>query len=410
MIKINDKVIEKAIEDETKRQQHHVELIASENFVSRDVLQVTGSILTNKYAEGYPHHRYYSGTKYVDIIEQTAIDRLKKLFNVKYANVQPHSGSQANAAAYGALIKPGDKIMGLALDAGGHLTHGYKVSFSGTIYHGVTYTVNQQGLLDYDEIEKRAIVEKPQLIICGFSAYSRMVDFKRFREIADKVNAFLLADIAHIAGLIAAGEHPSPVGYAHVITSTTHKTLRGARGGIIMTDDPKLAKLIDKSVFPGNQGGPLMHAIAGKAVAFYEALQDQFTTYIKQVVSNAKAFAKEFCDLGVKVITGGTDTHLFTIDVFSSYNLTGKQAAQILEDNFITANKNTIPNDQNSPFVTSGIRFGTAAMTSRGYKEKEFRYLANLINDLLKNHKNNIKDVIINLNQKFPLKDSYVAK
>lgn len=402
MIKINDQIIQDAIENETKRQQEHIELIASENFVSEDVLKVTGSILTNKYAEGYPNKRYYGGTKFVDIVEQTAIDRLKKLFNVKYANVQPHSGSQANAAAYAALIKPNDKIMGLALNAGGHLTHGFPVSFSGIVYHGLTYGVNDDGLIDYDEVERLVLAQKPQLIVCGFSAYSRQVDFKRFRSIADKVNAFLVADIAHIAGLIAVGEHPSPVNYAHIITSTTHKTLRGARGGVIMTNDENLAKKVDKAVFPGYQGGPLMHAIAGKAVAFNEALKPEFKDYIKQVVINAKVFAKTLKDLGAKIITGGTDTHLFIVDVFSSYNMTGKEASQLLEENFITANKNTIPRDQFSPFVTSGIRFGTPAMTTRGFKEVEFKLLAILIHELLSKQKTSVKQKVLELTNHFP--------
>ncbi len=408
MIEINDQVIAQAIALETKRQQEHIELIASENFVSEDVLQVTGSILTNKYAEGYPGKRYYGGTQFVDIVEQTAIDRLKTLFNVKFANVQPHSGSQANAAAYAALINPGDKLMGMDLKSGGHLTHGFHVSFSGIVYHGVTYGVNDNGEIDYDQVEELVLKEKPHLIVCGFSAYSRQVDFKRFRQIADKVKAFLVADIAHIAGLVAMNEHPSPVGYAHVITSTTHKTLRGARGGIIMTNDENLAKKIDMAVFPGYQGGPLLHSIAGKAVAFHEALQPQFKDYIKQVVLNAKVFSQALKNLGAKIITGGTDTHLFIVDVKSTYNLTGKEASKILENNFITANKNTIPYDLASPFVTSGIRFGTPAMTSRGFKETEFKQLALLIHQLLTNPEKSVKKEVLALTNKFPLKKSYI--
>lgn len=407
-LNIKDKEIQNAIELETKRQNEHIELIASENFVSADVLAVAGSILTNKYAEGYPGRRYYGGTEFVDIVERAAIDRLKQLFNVQFANVQPHSGSQANAAAIAALIKPGEKILGMSLDSGGHLTHGYKINFSGRFYQSATYPVNSEGYIDYDEVEKIAINEKPQLIICGYSAYPRTIDFKRFREIADKVGAYLMADIAHIAGLVATGVHPSPVNFAHLITSTTHKTLRGARGGIIMTNDPEIAKKVDSQVFPGQQGGPLLHIIAGKAVAFREALQPQFKKYCEQIVKNAKAFAEEFVKLGTKVITGGTDNHLFTIDVKSSYGLTGKEAQKILEDNFITTNKNTIPHDSESPMVTSGVRIGTPAMTSRGLTEKEFIKIANLIHSVLSKKVSSIENEVKAITKQFPIKESYI--
>lgn len=314
-ITLADKVIQDAINSELKRQEDHVELIASENFVSEDVLKAQGSILTNKYGEGYPNARYYGGCENVDIIEQTAINRLKELFGVEYANVQPYSGSTANAAAIAAVAPSGGKIMGLSLNCGGHLTHGYKISFSGIFYDSISYDLNPEGFLDYDAIERLAMQEKPDLIICGYSAYSRTIDFKRFKEIADKVGAKLMADIAHIAGLIVAGVHPSPVGYADIITSTTHKTLRGGRGGIIMTNDPEIAKKVNRWVFPGYQGGPLFHAIAGKAVAFYEALQPQFKTYAQNIVKNTQTMAQKFKYLGAKIISGGSDNHLFMIDV-----------------------------------------------------------------------------------------------
>ena len=404
---IKDKIIQDAINAEAKRQGQHIELIASENYVSEDVLEVTGSILTNKYAEGYPGKRYYDGTEFVDIIENEAIDRLKKLFGVKFANVQPHSGSQANAAAIMALINPGDLIMGLSLPSGGHLTHGYKINFSGKIYKSVNYEVDENGYLDFDAIEKIAVESNPDLIICGFSAYSRNVDFKAFKKIADKVGAYLIADVAHIAGLIVAGQHESPVGYADVITSTTHKTLRGARGGIIMTNDPLLAKKVNSAVFPGQQGGPLLHSIAGKAVAFREALKPEFKTYVKNLVENSKTFADELMKLGVSIVSGGTDNHLFTFDVKKTYGLTGKAASEILQKNFITVNKNTIPNDTESPFVTSGIRVGTAAMTSRDFGKKEFIELAHLIDTILKDPTISVKKQVLELTEKFPIKKQY---
>lgn len=411
-IKINDKLIEKAINSELKRQKNHVELIASENYVSNDVMVATGSVLTNKYGEGYPQKRYYGGCEYVDVVEQAAIDRLKELFNVKFANVQPYSGSTANAAALASILpKKGGKILGLSLKSGGHLTHGYKISFSGIFYDSFTYEVDHNGFLNYDEIEKVALEIQPDVIICGYSAYSRTIDFKRFREIADKCGAKLMADIAHIAGLIAAGVHPSPVEYAHIITSTTHKTLRGARGGVIMTNDEEIASKIDKWVFPGYQGGPLFHAIAGKAVAFNEALQPGFKTYASNIINNCKVFADQLNKLGAKIVTGGTDNHLFTINVLDSYNLNGKTAEKILSKINITVNKNTIPFDTLSPFITSGVRVGTAAMTSRDFTEVEFKKLAVIIDSVLRDHsKENIKinkELIKKLLKEFPIKTSY---
>lgn len=394
---MKDKKIERLIKLETKRQEEHIELIASENFVSQDVLEATGSILTNKYAEGYPGARYYDGCENVDQVEQITIDRLKDLFNVKYANVQPHSGSQANAAAVSALVKPGGKIMGMSLDSGGHLTHGYKITFSGTFFKSVTYEVNDKGMIDYKEVERIALKEKPDLIICGYSAYSRTIDFKKFKAIAKKVGAFLMADIAHIAGLVATGEHPSPVKYADIITSTTHKTLRGARGGIIMTNNDEIAKKVNRWVFPGFQGGPLMHSIAGKAVAFGEALKPSFKTYIKNVVKNSKAFADEFMKLGVPVVSGGTDNHMFTINVKEGYSISGKEASTMLHKNNITANKNTVPRDELGPRVSSGVRLGTAAMTTKGFKEKDFRELARLMHSLFKGEKTTIKKEVSTL-------------
>lgn len=409
---LKDNLIADAINSELQRQENNIELIASENYVSEDVLAATGSILTNKYGEGYPKKRYYGGCQNVDVIEQVAIDRLKELFNVKYANVQPYSGSTANAAALASLLPKNGKILGLSLQSGGHLTHGYKISFSGIFYEAHTYNVDKDGFLNYEEIEKLALKIKPDVIICGYSAYSRIIDFKRFRDIADKCGAYLMADIAHIAGLIAAKVHPSPVGYAHVITSTTHKTLRGARGGVIMTNDGELADRINRWVFPGYQGGPLFHAIAGKAVAFYEALHPEFVKYQKQIVKNSIAFAKQFSDLGSKIITGGTDNHLFTINVLESYQINGKEAENLLEKINITANKNTIPFDTLSPMVSSGVRLGTAAMTSRGFKEEEFKKLAIIIDSLFKDNstKNieNLKKSVEKLTKLYPIKKQYI--
>lgn len=409
-IELQDKEIEKAINNELQRQNDHIELIASENFVSDEVLKATGSILTNKYGEGYPGKRYYDGCENVDIVENLAIERLKKLFNVNFANVQPHSGSSANAAAISALIEKGGKILGMKLEAGGHLTHGYSINFSGYFYESHFYSVDENGWLDYEEIARIAKEIKPDLIICGASAYSRIIDFKRFKEIADSVGAKLLADIAHIAGLIVAGLHPTPIGYADVITSTTHKTLRGARGGIIMCNDSNIAKKIDKWVFPGYQGGPLFHSIAGKAVAFGEALTKEFNEYQKRIILNAKAFANSFEKLGVKIISGGTDNHLFTIDVKSSYGINGKIASETLQKINITVNKNTIPNDTESPFVTSGIRLGTPAMTTRGFQIEEFVEISRIINRALTNYNNekllnDLKNDVLKLLEKFNFVD-----
>lgn len=401
----NDKEIFDLIEKEKKRQNENIELIASENFVSPEVLEVQGSILTNKYAEGYPTKRYYGGCENIDGIESLAIERLKKLFNCKYANVQPHSGSSANMAAIRALINHGDKILGMALDAGGHLTHGYRLSFSGQDYESYVYGVNPEtGRIDYEDVLRIAKEVKPQLIICGASSYSREIDFKKFREIADEVGAYLMADIAHIAGLVASGDHNSPVGYADVITSTTHKTLRGPRGGIIMTNDEEIAKKVDKVLFPGIQGGPLEHVIGAKAVAFKEDLQPEYKEYIHQVVKNAKRMAEEFVNLGYRVISGGTDNHMLVIDVKSTTGLTGKAVEDLLGSINITVNKNSIPNDTEKPMLSSGIRIGTPAMTTRGYKEEDFVRVVHFIDKAIKNRNNievlkKIKEEVILLNK-----------
>nr|WP_318025973.1 serine hydroxymethyltransferase [Mesomycoplasma neurolyticum] len=404
--------IQEAINAELKRQSDHIELIASENYVSEDVLKATGSILTNKYGEGYPGKRYYDGCENVDKVETLAIERLKKLFKVKYANVQSYSGSTANAAVYAALLEPGDKILGLALKSGGHLTHGFFVNFSGKIYKSYTYEVNDEGFLDYDEILKIAKKVKPKLIICGYSAYSRTVDFAKFSEIAKAVGAYLLADIAHIAGLIIGNVHPSPAKYADVITSTTHKTLRGARGAVIMTNDQNIANKIDRAVFPGQQGGPSFHSIAGKAVAFNEALQPFFKNYAKAVVTNSRKFANQFIKMGATIVSGGTDNHLFIINTKKSYNLSGHEASIVLQSLNITVNKNTIPNDSLPPSITSGIRLGTAAMTSRGFKAKEFVEIAKIIDNALKESNNKklhskLKLEVAKIIKNFPIKKSY---
>ena len=404
-----DSVLKEALELERKRQEENIELIASENYVSKDILRLQGSILTNKYAEGYPNKRYYGGCEYIDIFEQKAIEYVTKLFKCKYANVQPHSGSSANMAVYRALLNHGDKVMGMNLSHGGHLTHGHPLSFSGIDYEIVSYNVNKEtGRIDYDELEKIAIKEKPRMIIAGCSAYSREIDFKRFREIADKCGAYLMVDMAHIAGLIAAGLHQSPIPYADVVTSTTHKTLRGPRGGIILTNSDELIKKINKTIFPGIQGGPLMHVIGAKAECFYEALQPEFKQYQEQVIKNAKTMAESFIKDGVKVISGGTDNHMFLIDVKSSYNLTGKEAEKILDNINITCNKNTIPYDEESPFITSGIRIGTPAMTTRGLNEEDFILIENLINKSLKNVdredvQETCKNQVLRLTKKHPI-------
>lgn len=390
-----DTKIFESIKKEKERQINNIELIASENFVSEEVLAAQGSILTNKYAEGYPNKRYYGGCEFVDEIEIEAQERLKKLFNVKYVNVQPHSGSQANMAAYMALIKTGDKILGMSLSEGGHLTHGHKLSFSGKLYETAFYTVDKKTeLLDYDQILKIAIEEKPNLIIAGASAYPGIIDFAKFREIADEVGAYLVADIAHIAGPIAAGLHPSPIPYCDIITSTTHKTLRGPRGGIIMTNDDLLFKKINSAVFPGVQGGPLMHVIAAKAVAFGEALEDSFAIYQKQTLKNAKALAKKLKELGFRIVTGTTENHLLLVDVKSSFGMTGIEVEKLLDKINITCNKNTIPFDTEKPNYGSGIRLGTPAVTTLGMKEKDMEQIALFIFRAILN-----KDIPANLEE-----------
>src|SRR5690554_2442807 len=384
-----DPSLSEAITKESNRQDEHIELIASENFVSEAVLEAQGSILTNKYAEGYPNKRYYGGCEFVDEVEILAQDRLKQLFNAKFVNVQPHSGSQANAAVYQALVKPGDRILGMDLNAGGHLTHGYKLSFSGHYYEAYAYGVSPKDeCIDYEEVKRIAIEVKPKMIIAGASAYPRIIDFKKFREIADTVGAYLFVDMAHIAGLVAAGLHPSPMPYADVVTSTTHKTLRGPRGGIILTNDAALAKKIDRAVFPGQQGGPLMHVIAAKAVAFKEALEPSFKDYQQQVVKNAKALADTFKSLGYKLISDGTDNHLILIDVKEKLGITGKDAEDVLYKAHITMNKNQLPFDTEKPMLTSGMRLGTPAMTTKGFKENEFKQVAHMIDKVLSNINN----------------------
>lgn len=375
-----------AMQQEGQRQEDHIELIASENYASPRVLQAQGSLLTNKYAEGYPGKRYYGGCEFVDIAEQLAIDRAKKLFDADFANVQPHAGSQANAAAYLALLEPGDTLLGMSLNEGGHLTHGTAINFSGKFYKAFQYGLNPAtGMLDYDQAEKLAKQHKPKLIIAGFSAYSRIVDWQRFREIADAVGAYLLVDMAHVAGLIAVGLYPSPVQIADVTTSTTHKTLRGPRSGLILAKaNPDLEKKINSAVFPGFQGGPLMHVIAAKAVAFKEAMAPEFKTYQEQVIKNARAMAKVMMERDYKIVSGGTDNHLFLVDLISK-DFTGKDAEAALGSAYITVNKNSVPGDPRSPFVTSGLRIGTPAITTRGFKEDEAKILAGWICDILDN-------------------------
>lgn len=406
---IDDKEIYDAIEAEKKRQNEGIELIASENFVSESILEAAGSVMTNKYAEGYPDKRYYGGCEFVDIAEKLAIERAKKLFNVKFVNVQPHSGSQANMGVYKALLNIGDTILGMKLDHGGHLTHGKNVNFSGKDYNIYSYSVKKDDeYIDYEEVEKLAMEIKPKLIIAGASAYSRTIDFKKFREIADKVDAILMVDMAHIAGLVATGEHPSPIPYAHVVTTTTHKTLRGPRGGVIMTNDEDIAKKIDKAIFPGIQGGPLMHIIAAKAVAFKQALEPEFKEYQKQVVKNAKVLAEVLNTGGLRVVSGGTDNHMVLIDVKANKNLTGAQVEKALGKAGITVNKNGIPYDTEKPMVTSGIRIGSPAMTSRGMKEEEMKQIANFILQVVDNIDDDkklieIKEQVKKLCLKFPL-------
>lgn len=375
----------RAISNEENRQQEHIELIASENYTSKRVMQAQGSCLTNKYAEGYPAKRYYGGCEHVDEVESLAIDRAKALFGADYANVQPHSGSQANAAVYMALLKPGDQVLGMSLAHGGHLTHGSPVSFSGKMYKAAQYGINDQGEIDYAEVEAQAKAIKPKMIVAGFSAYSRVIDWQRFREIADSVGAYLFVDMAHVAGLVATGHYPNPVPFADVVTTTTHKTLRGPRGGLILAkSNPDLEKKLNSAVFPGQQGGPLMHAIAGKAVAFKEALEPGFKDYQQQVVTNSCAMAEQFIERGYNIVSNGTDNHLFLVDLIEK-GITGKDADAALGRANITVNKNSVPNDPMSPFVTSGIRVGTPAITTRGMKEDEVKALAGWMCDVMDN-------------------------
>ena len=403
-----DKEIYNAIIEEEKRQEEGIELIASENFVSKAVMEAAGSVFTNKYAEGYPEKRYYGGCRNADTVEKLAIERLKKLFGAKYANVQPHSGSQANMGVYIALLEPGDKILGMGLSSGGHLTHGYKINFSGKIYHGIEYGLDPETeMLDYDAIRKLALENKPKMIVAGASAYSRIIDFKKFREIADESGAYLMVDMAHIAGLVAAGEHPSPMEYADVVTSTTHKTLKGPRGGIILTNNEEIAQKVDRVVFPGIQGGPLMHIIAAKAVAFKEALSPEFKIYQKQVVKNARALSEELVKGGLRIVSGGTDNHLMLVDLRPK-GVTGKLAEEKLEEAGITCNKNAIPNDPEKPFITSGIRLGTPAITARGMKEEEAVKIGQMILKVLENIHDSekikeVKNEVLKLTERFPL-------
>ena len=396
--------IKEALEKEKLRQQNNIELIASENYVSKDVLELQGSIFTNKYAEGYSGKRYYGGCVNVDTVEDLAIEYVTKLFDCKYANVQPHSGSSANMAVYKALLNYGDKVMGMNLSHGGHLTHGHSINFSGLEYEIISYDVDSKTEeIDYDKLEELALENKPKMIIAGASAYSRIIDFKRFREIADKVGAYLMVDMAHIAGLVATGLHPSPIPYADVVTSTTHKTLRGPRGGIILTNNEEIIKKINKIIFPGIQGGPLMHVIAAKAQCFYEALQPSFKKYQEQVLKNIKALSNVLLNNGLRIVSGGTDNHLILVDV-TSLNMTGKDAESLLDEVNITVNKNTIPFDKESPFKTSGIRLGSPAMTTRGLKEEDFIEIGNIIVDTLKGgNKEDLKLRVKKLTDKYPL-------
>lgn len=406
---MKDLEILKAIEAEANRQLYNIELIASENYVSDDVLEATGSILTNKYAEGYPSKRYYGGCVNVDVVEDLARERLCKIFGAEHVNVQPHSGSQANMGVYLAILEPGDKVLGMDLSAGGHLTHGHPMNFSGLLYKFVSYGVNRESeMIDYDEVMEIAMREKPKLIVAGASAYPRVIDFAKFREIADACGAYLMVDMAHIAGLVAAGLHPNPVPYCDFVTSTTHKTLRGPRGGIILCKE-KYAALLDKKVFPGMQGGPLMHVIAAKAVCFNEVMQPEFKVYAKQVIDNCKVLSDTLQSEGLRVVTGGTDNHLILVDVMGSMGVTGKACEHILDEVCITCNKNTIPFDTQKPFVTSGIRLGSAAMTSRGFKEKEFEMVAHWIVRALKNREDEvelakIREEVRALTVKFPIR------
>lgn len=407
-LKIVDPEIQKAIDQELSRQREKLEMIASENIVSTAVMQAQGSILTNKYAEGYPGKRYYGGCEYVDIVEQLAIDRAKKLFGAEYANVQPHSGAQANTAVYFALLQPGDTILGMNLTDGGHLTHGSPVNISGKYFKIIPYGVDKETeRIDYDELERLAKEHQPKLIVGGASAYSRVIDFERMAQIAKSVGAYFMVDMAHIAGLVAAGLHPSPVPYADVVTTTTHKTLRGPRGGLILCRDAEFGKQFNKAIFPGIQGGPLMHVIAAKAVAFKEALSDEFKVYQQQVLDNAKALADELVKKGFRIVSGGTDNHLMLVDLRSK-NITGKEAQFLLDEIGITANRNTIPFEPLSPFVTSGIRLGTPALTTRGLKEEDIREVADIIADVIENREDSAaieaaKAKVQAICKKFPL-------
>lgn len=404
-----DRKISSLLRKETQRQEENIELIASENYVSKDILKLQGSILTNKYAEGYPGKKYYGGCTYIDEIENLAIDYACRLFHVRYANVQPHSGSSANMAVYKALLNIGDTVLGMDLLNGGHLTHGHPMNFSGKEYNIVSYTVDKEsGIIDYNELRNIALETKPKMIIAGASAYSRMIDFAKFREIANEVGAYLMVDMAHIAGLVATGLHPSPVPYADVITTTTHKTLRGPRGGLILTNDEEIITKINKTIFPGIQGGPLMHVIAAKAQCFYEAMEPSFKDYTTNIIKNAKALSKTFINNGVKVISGGTDNHLMLIDVKSSFGITGKEAETILDKINITTNKNTIPNDTESPFKTSGLRIGTPAMTTRGFTTEDFEEVGIIIIEALRNKDNeevldNLRKQVLRLTSSHPL-------
>ena len=404
-----DRKISSLLRKETQRQEENIELIASENYVSKDILKLQGSILTNKYAEGYPGKKYYGGCTYIDEIENLAIDYACKLFHVRYANVQPHSGSSANMAVYKALLNIGDTVLGMDLSNGGHLTHGHPMNFSGKEYNIVSYTVDKDsGIIDYNELRNIALETKPKMIIAGASAYSRMIDFAKFREIANEVGAYLMVDMAHIAGLVATGLHPSPAPYADVITTTTHKTLRGPRGGLILTNNEEIITKINKTIFPGIQGGPLMHVIAAKAQCFYEAMEPSFKDYTTNIIKNAKALSKVFMDNGVKVISGGTDNHLMLIDVKSSFGITGKEAETILDKINITTNKNTIPNDTESPFKTSGLRIGTPAMTTRGFTTEDFEEVGIIIIEALRNKDNeevldNLRKQVLRLTSSHPL-------
>lgn len=405
-VKKTDSVIAQVIEDEVARQNAHIELIASENWVSHAVMAAMGSPLTNKYAEGYPGKRYYGGCECVDVAENLAIDRAKELFGCDYANVQPHSGAQANMAVFFAMVNPGDTVMGMNLDHGGHLTHGSPVNMSGKYFNIVPYGVNDEGFIDYDELRRIALEAKPKLIVAGASAYARTIDFKKFREVADEAGAYLMVDMAHIAGLVAAGLHPSPIPYADVVTTTTHKTLRGPRGGLILANEEAAKKFnFNKAVFPGIQGGPLMHVIAAKAVCFKEALTDEFKAYQKQVVDNAQALAKGLMSRGVDIVSGGTDNHLMLVNLIN-LNLTGKQAEKMLDEVNITCNKNTIPNDPQSPFVTSGVRLGTPSVTTRGLKTEDMDAVAEAIALTLKDFEANkakAKAIIDEITAKYPL-------